>query len=197
MKQDLAWNFLRGEVLRQLIGSLTQWMFVVLVTFVILTSLRYIATLIAEGKFQSTSKAFLDLFSVGLIDNDEDTKNTYFITRRWAKTAIVFFAGYLLSYNINVAYVTGDISLIVTTSRITYWFMLVYWLLQATIFFAYLLLLTAIAKLKVNHPNGLTDDIKGFKLVKRCSALLKTLSYLLMVVVPLVSILLVYLNLAK
>ena len=172
-------------------------MFVVLVTFVILTSLRYIATLIAEGKFQSTSRAFLDLFSVGLIDNDEDTKKTYFITRRWAKTAIVFFAGYLLSYNINVAYVTGDISLIVTTSRITYWFMLVYWLLQATIFFAYLLLLTAIAKLKVNHPNGLTDDIKGFKLVKRCSALLKTLSYLLMVVVPLVSILLVYLNLAK
>lgn len=197
MKQDLAWNFLRGEVLRQLIGSLTQWMFVVLVTFVILTSLRYIATLIAEGKFQSTSRAFLDLFSVGLIDNDEDTKKTYFITRSWAKTAIVFFAGYLLSYNINVAYVTGDISLIVTTSRITYWFMLVYWLLQATIFFAYLLLLTAIAKLKVNHPNGLTDDIKGFKLVKRCSALLKTLSYLLMVVVPLVSILLVYLNLAK
>ena len=197
MKKDLAWNFLRGEVLRQLIGSLTQWMFVVLVTFVILTSLRYIATLIAEGKFQSTSRAFLDLFSVGLIDNDEDTKKTYFITRSWAKTAIVFFAGYLLSYNINVAYVTGDISLIVTTSRITYWFMLVYWLLQATIFFAYLLLLTAIAKLKVNHPNGLTDDVKGFKLVKRCSALLKTLSYLLMVVVPLVSILLVYLNLAK
>ena len=197
MKQDLAWNFLRGEVLRQLIGSLTQWMFVVLVTFAILTSLRYIATLIAEGKFQSTSRAFLDLFSVGLIDNDEDTKKTYFNTRRWAKTAIVFFAGYLLSYNINVAYVTGDISLIVTTARITYWFMLVYWLLQATIFFAYLLLLTAIAKLKVNHPNGLTDDIKGFKLVKRCSALLKTLSYLLMVVVPLVSILLVYLNLAK
>lgn len=197
MKQDLAWNFLRGEVLRQLIGSLTQWMFVVLVTFVILTSLRYIATLIAEGKFQSTSRAFLDLFSVGLIDNDGDTKKTYFITRSWAKTAIVFFAGYLLSYNINVAYVTGDISLIVTTSRITYWFMLVYWLLQATIFFAYLLLLTAIAKLKVNHPNGLTDDVKGFKLVKRCSALLKTLSYLLMVVVPLVSILLVYLNLAK
>lgn len=197
MKQDLAWNFLRGEVLRQLIGSLTQWMFVVLVTFVILTSLRYIATLIAEGKFQSTSRAFLDLFSVGLLDNDEDTKKTYFITRSWAKTAIVFFAGYLLSYNINVAYVTGDISLIVTTSRITYWFMLVYWLLQATIFFAYLLLLTAIAKLKVNHPNGLTDDVKGFKLVKRCSALLKTLSYLLMVVVPLVSILLVYLNLAK
>lgn len=197
MKQDLAWNFLRGEVLRQLIGSLTQWMFVVLVTFVILTSLRYIATLIAEGKFQSTSRAFLDLFSVGLLDNDEDTKNTYFITRRWAKTAIVFFAGYLLSYNINVAYVTGDISLIVTTARITYWFMLVYWLLQATIFFAYLLLLTAIAKLKVNNPNGLTDDVKGFKLVKRCSALLKTLSYLLMVVVPLVSILLVYLNLAK
>lgn len=197
MKQDLAWNFLRGEVLRQLIGSLTQWMFVVLVTFVILTSLRYIATLIAEGKFQSTSRAFLDLFSVGLLDNDEDTKKTYFITRRWAKTAIVFFAGYLLSYNINVAYVTGDISLIVTTARITYWFMLVYWLLQATIFFAYLLLLTAIAKLKVNHPNGLTNDVKGFKLVKRCSALLKTLSYLLMVVVPLVSILLVYLNLAK
>lgn len=197
MKQDLAWNFLRGEVLRQLIGSLTQWMFVVLVTFVILTSLRFIATLIAEGKFQSTSRAFLDLFSVGLIDNDEDTKKTYFITRSWAKTAIVFFAGYLLSYNINVAYVTGDISLIVTTSRITYWFMLVYWLLQATIFFAYLLLLTAIAKLKVNNPNRLTDDVKGFKLVKRCSALLKTLSYLLMVVVPLVSILLVYLNLAK
>lgn len=197
MKQDLAWNFLRGEVLRQLIGSLAQWMFVVLVTFVILTSLRYIATLIAEGKFQSTSRAFLDLFSVGLIDNDEDTKKTYVITRSWAKTAIVFFAGYLLSYNINVAYVTGDISLIVTTSRITYWFMLVYWLLQATIFFAYLLLLTAIAKLKVNNPNGLTDDVKGFKLVKRCSALLKTLSYLLMVVVPLVSILLVYLNLAK
>lgn len=197
MKQDLAWNFLRGEVLRQLIGSLTQWMFVVLVTFVILTSLRYIATLIAEGKFQSTSRAFLDLFSVGLLDNDEDTKKTYFITRQWAKTAIVFFAGYLLSYNINVAYVTGDISLIVTTSRITYWFMLVYWLLQATIFFAYLLLLTAIAKLKVNNPNRLTDDVKGFKLVKRCSALLKTLSYLLMVVVPLVSILLVYLNLAK
>ena len=197
MKQDLAWNFLRGEVLRQLIGSLTQWMFVVLVTFVILTSLKYIATLIAEGKFQSTSRAFLDLFSVGLLDNDEDTKKTYFITRRWAKTVIVFFAGYLLSYNINVAYVTGDISLIVTTSRITYWFMLVYWLLQATIFFAYLLLLTAIAKLKVNHPNGLTDDVKGFKLVKRCSALLKTLSYLLMVVVPIVSILLVYLNLAK
>ena len=197
MKQDLAWNFLRGEVLRQLIGSLTQWMFVVLVTFVILTSLRYIATLIAEGKFQSTSRAFLDLFSVGLIDNDEDTKKTYFITRRWAKTAIVFFAGYLLSYNINVAYVTGDISLIVTTARITYWFMLVYWLLQATIFFAYLLLLTAIAKLKVNNPNGLTDDVKGFKLVKRYSALLNTLSYLLMVVVPIVSILLVYLNLAK
>ena len=197
MKQDLAWNFLRGEVLRQLIGSLTQWMFVVLITFVVLTSLRYIATLIAEGKFQSTSRAFLDLFSVGLLDNDEDTKKTYFITRSWAKTAIVFFAGYLLSYNINVAYVTGDISLIVTTARITYWFMLVYWLLQATIFFAYLLLLTAIAKLKVNHPNGLTDDVKGFKLVKRCSALLKTLSYLLMVVVPIVSILLVYLNLAK
>lgn len=197
MKQDLAWNFLRGEVLRQLIGSLTQWMFVVLVTFVILTSLRYIATLIAEGKFQSTSRAFLDLFSVGLIDNDEDTKKTYFITRSWAKTAIVFFVGYLLAYNINVAYVTGDISLIVTTSRITYWFMLVYWLLQATIFFAYLLLLTAIAKLKVNNPNRLTNDVKGFKLVKRCSALLKTLSYLLMVVVPIVSILLVYLNLAK
>ena len=197
MKQDLAWNFLRGEVLRQLIGSLTQWMFVVLVTFVILTSLRYIATLIAEGRFQSTSRAFLDLFSVGLLDNDEDTKKTYCITRRWVKTAIVFFAGYLLSYNINVAYVTGDISLIVTTARITYWFMLVYWLLQATIFFAYLLLLTAIAKLKVNNPNRLTDDVKGFKLVKRCSALLKTLSYLLMVVVPLVSILLVYLNLAK
>ena len=75
--------------------------------------------------------------------------------------------------------------------------MLVYWLLQATIFFAYLLLLTAIAKLKVNNPNRLTDDVKGFKLVKRCSALLKTLSYLLMVVVPIVSILLVYLNLAK
>lgn len=197
MKQDLAWNFLRGEVLRQLIGSLTQWMFVVLVTFVILTVLRFIATLIAEGEFQSTSRAFLDLFSVGLIDNDEDTKKTYFITRKWAKLAIVFVAGYLLSYNINVAYVTGDISLIVTTSRITYWFMLVYWLLQATIFFAYLLLLTAIAKLKVNHPNDLTDDVKGFKLVKRCSALLKTLSYLLMVVVPIVSILLVYLNLAK
>lgn len=197
MKQDLAWNFLRGEVLRQLIGSLTQWMFVVLVTFVILISLRYIATLIAEGKFQSTSRAFLDLFSVGLLDSDEGTKKTYFITRRWAKTAIAFFAGYLLSYNINVAYVTGDISLIVTTSRITYWFMLVYWLLQATIFFAYLLLLTAIAKLKVNNPNGLTDDVKGFKLVKRCSALLKTLSYLFMIVVPLVSILLVYLNLAK
>lgn len=197
MKQDLAWNFLRGEVLRQLIGSLTQWMFVVLVTFVILTSLRYIATLIAEGKFQSTSRAFLDLFSVGLLDSDEGAKKTYFITRRWAKTAIVFFAGYLLSYNINVAYVTGDISLIVTTARITYWFMLVYWLLQATIFFAYLLLLTAIAKLKVNNPNGLTDDVKGFKLVKRCSALLNTLSYLLMVVVPIVSILLVYLNLAK
>lgn len=197
MKQDLAWNFLRGEVLRQLIGSLTQWMFVVLVTFVILTSLRYIATLIADGKFQSTSRAFLDLFSVGLLDNDEDTKKTYFITRGWAKLTIVFFAGYLLSYNINVAYVTGDISLIVTTSRITYWFMLVYWLLQATIFFAYLLLLTSIAKLRVNHPNGLTDDVKGFKLVKRCSALLKTLSYLLMVVVPLVSIVLVYLNLAK
>ena len=197
MKQDLAWNLLRGEVVRQLIGSLTQWMFVVLVTFVILTSLRYIATLIAEGKFQSTSRAFLDLFSVGLLDSDEGTKKTYFITRRWAKTAIVFFAGYLLSYNINVAYVTGDISLIVTTSRITYWFMLVYWLLQATIFFAYLLLLTAIAKLKVNNPNGLTDDVKGFKLVKRCSALLNTLSYLLMVVVPIVSILLVYLNLAK
>lgn len=193
MKETIQWELLRSEVLRQLLGVAGQWVVVLVATLVVYTLLGYLSRLIAQKALYARLTALYTAFtSSPTLGSVVDAK-----AQKRGRTALltlvgilgVFLLGYQLGYTINANYLEGDISLIVTTSRVTHFYLLVHTLLQITlVFFSSLVLL----RKHLAVHNG-----KSTKWLDRLLSLLSFLGVSLAYAFPLMSMAVLYINLVN
>ena len=112
------WSLMRAEVLRQLVGATSSWVLTTLMFVFIYLSLRKVSSLVEEGKLLTTLKSLQDIAFVKGNDKENTEENRYLRVSRvlqlLAGAILLLLIGYHLGYSVNSAYISGDISLIVT-----------------------------------------------------------------------------------
>ena len=197
MGADL-WSLMRAEVLRQLVGATSSWVLTTLMFVFIYLSLRKVSSLVEEGKLLTTLKSLQDIAFVKGNDKENKEENRYLRVSRvlqlLAGAILLLLIGYHLGYSVNSAYISGDISLIVTVDRITNFYKLTLVSMEWTIIFVYSLTLMMMHRLYIPQVG---KDNKKYKLLRLLQKSLSFLGILLAFVIPFVSIILCYISLVR
>lgn len=191
------WSLLRAEVLRQLVGASSSWAVWCLGILVVFKALDWLNALVKEGKTLTTFAEISSAIRQNKTDKETGKENRYFAVSQHLRSLLVvflaLFAGYHVGYSINSAYISGDISLIVTVDRIVNFYKLILFIFEWVLVFCYLITIYSVHRLQV-YANG---ETARYRLITKFQALLRFVGLLLAFVIPLVAIVLCYVNLVR
>lgn len=181
----------RGEVLRQLIGAGASWIIWVLGFFALYRYLWYLHKCIKEDTLYSHFSKVYDLLKPIKSGADGElgsytTPRARDVIMKAIKTLFVFLIGYHLAYSLNATYISGDISMIITVTRVMHFYKLVLIVLEGMMLFLFLvsLWLHSLSKSKGKEP-------KGYVVVQ---TLITVIALSLAVLLPLAAIVTLYTN---
>lgn len=195
-------TMLRAEVLRQLAGAVGQWAFTLVVILVIYKVYGWLWVNLSQGLvFKKFSKAWIALTSDG--EPTEEVKDAKEVSnlldiaviRYVATMFFLVLIGYSIGYVQNAYSVVGDISLIVTVSRITNFYNLLLLVVQITNLLAYSAILWGVTLLFKRWGTYGVAKSRGYNWLNRIRKVLLVWGILSAVVIPLGSIILTYVNL--
>lgn len=196
-------SVLRWEILRQLLGVVAGWLPQILIVVFSYYLLGIVYRLVLNRSLAKFVEVALGGLRSSLRDSlGSDLPNSVVskdrgILYRVLKTAGLLLVGYYLGYYLNAMYISGDITLITSVSRISTFYSLAMWIFELFIFVMSLVLIlgTSLRLMVVDSETYLGS--RSYKVTTALLALFRYIAYGLVIVLPLASIIVSYLGLAN
>lgn len=196
-------SVLRWEVLRQLLGVVAGWLPQVLLVLFSYYLLGIVYRLVLNRSLAKFLESAVGGLSSSMRDCLGSDLPSSFVSKdrgilfRVLKVAVLLLVGYYLGYYLNAMYISGDITLITSVSRISTFYSLAMWIFELFIFVLSLVLIlgTSLRLMVVDSETYLSS--RSYRVTTVLLALFRYIAYGLVIVIPLASIIVSYLGLAN
>lgn len=196
LEQQLS--IIRGEVLRQLIGTAFSWVLPVLTVVIGYLLVRLVFDWTVDGTLGRRLRQLGRVFSedpAGLVKVvDYDKERAVGFARLGFFAFFLLVLGYYLGYYINASYVSGEITLITTVGRITNFYKLVATVVECLFFLlSFIVLMTTARRVSLVGTEKYSQS-KAYKVSRGLLALFKWLGILSVLVLAIASIVVCYIS---